>query len=111
MDPLAVVASLGPAVHHVHLKDTELVPEQIAIAGVLDQRPIDDPAERSGVVREVGSVRGPEYWSAFIAALESVGYDDVLSIENEDVTLPPERAVENTATFIRGLLAGRGRSA
>ena len=32
MNPVAVIAALGPAVHHVHLKDTQLVPDQVAIA-------------------------------------------------------------------------------
>ena len=111
MDPIAVIRALGPAVHHVHLKDTEIVPGQVAIAGVLDQRTFADPANRAWVFRAVGSVRGPEYWSAFIAALEAVGYDDVLSIENEDASLPPEEAVSNTAAFIRPLLAGGRRPA
>ncbi len=105
MDPLAVIQALGPAVHHVHLKDTELVADQVAIAGVLDQRPFADPVNRAWVFRAAGSVRGPEFWSAFVASLGRAGYDDVLSIENEDISLPPEQAVEWTASFMRPLLA------
>lgn len=105
MDPLAVIQALGPAVHHVHLKDTELVADQVAIAGVLDQRPFADPANRAWVFRAAGSVRGPDFWSAFIATLGRAGYDDVLSIENEDISLPPEQAVAWTAAFMRPLLA------
>ncbi len=41
MDPIAVIEALGPAIYHVHLKDTELLPAQVALAGVLDQRPFD----------------------------------------------------------------------
>jgi sugar phosphate isomerase/epimerase len=106
MDPLAVISDLGEAIYHVHLKDTEIVPGQVALAGVLDSRPFDDPAHRGWVFRAVGSVRDAAWWSAFIAALRNVGYDDVLSIENEDVSLPSEEAVSNTAAFIRPLLAG-----
>jgi sugar phosphate isomerase/epimerase len=47
MDPLAVIRTLGSAVHHVHLKDTQIVPDQVAIAGVLDQRPFENAAERA----------------------------------------------------------------
>ena len=104
MDPLAVIRALGPAIQHVHLKDTEIVPEQVAIAGVLDQRRFGDPAKRAWVFRAVGSVRGPDFWSAFIAALVEVGYDDVVSIENEDASLPPEEGVERAAAFMRPLL-------
>ena len=108
MDPLAVIGALGPAVYHVHLKDTQLLADQVAIAGVLDQRPFDVPTERAWVFRTVGSVHGPEFWSAFIAALERVGYDDVLAIENEDASLPAQEGVEQAATFMRPLLANRG---
>lgn len=104
MDPIAVIGRLGSAVHHVHLKDTEIVPDQVAIAGVLDQRPFDDPANRAWRFRAAGSVHGADYWSAFIAALERVGYDDVLAIENEDETLPAQEGVEQAAAFMRPLL-------
>ena len=106
MDPLAVIEALGPAVYHVHLKDTQLMPDQVALAGVLDQRPFDHPSERAWVFRTVGSVHGTEYWSSFIAALRRVGYDDVLSIENEDASVTPQEGVELAARFMRPLLEG-----
>jgi sugar phosphate isomerase/epimerase len=104
MDPVAVIRALGSAVYHVHLKDTQLLPDQVAIAGVLDQRPFDDPANRAWVFRTAGSVHGPAFWSAFVAALRDVGYDDVLAIENEDAGLTPEAAVEQAARFMRSIL-------
>lgn len=110
MDPLAVIADIGPAIFHVHLKDTEIVADQVALAGVLDQRPFADPSKRAWVFRAVGSVRGARWWSAFIGALRAVGYDDALAIENEDVGLPPEDAVRSSAAFIRPLV-GRPEAA
>lgn len=104
MDPLAVIRALGPAVHHVHLKDTAIDPDQVAIAGVLDQRPFDDPAQRAWVFRTAGSVHGHEFWSAFVDALRNVGYDDVLAIENEDAGLTPEAAVREAARFMHSVL-------
>ncbi len=106
MDPLAVIRALGPAIHHVHLKDTEIVPDQVAIAGVLDQRAFDDPAHRAWVFRTAGSVHNHAFWSAFVATLREVGYDDVLAIENEDTGLTPETAVRETARFMRSVLGG-----
>jgi sugar phosphate isomerase/epimerase len=104
MDPLAVIGALGPAVHHVHLKDTELVPDQVGVAGVLDQRPFDDPSNRAWVFRTVGSIHDREFWSGFVSALRDAGYDDVLAIENEDAGLTPEAAVAQAARFMRPLL-------
>src|SRR5579859_2150037 len=36
MDPARVIHALGPALFHVHLKDTQLLDEELAINGVLD---------------------------------------------------------------------------
>jgi sugar phosphate isomerase/epimerase len=104
MDPVAVIRALGPAVHHVHLKDTEVIPEQVAIAGVLDQRSFHDPTQRAWSFRTVGRVHDTQFWASFVAALRDVGYDDVLAIENEDADLSPEKAVEQAARFMQSLL-------
>ena len=104
MDPLAVIRALGPAVKHVHLKDTRIDPNQVALAGVLDSRPFADASQRAWVFRAAGSVHGHEWWSAFVGALRDVGYDDVLAIENEDASLPAEASVELAARFMRPII-------
>ncbi len=104
MDPLAVIDDLGPAIYHVHMKDTEVLAPEVALAGVLDQRPFTDPTRRAWRFRAVGSVRDAAYWSGFIGALRRAGYDDGLCIENEDGTLPAEAAVRASAAFLRPLL-------
>ncbi|CAN5772015.1 sugar phosphate isomerase/epimerase [soil metagenome] len=104
MDPLAVVRELGPAVHHVHLKDTQLIPDQVAIAGVLDQRPFSDPTQRAWVFRTIGRGHDRTFWSAFVRSLREVGYQDALSIENEDVSQPSEEGVEEAAAFMLPML-------
>ena len=104
MDPLAVVQELGPAVHHVHLKDTQLIADQVALAGVLDQRPFSDPTRRAWVFRTIGRGHDRTFWSAFVSSLREVGYDDVLSIENEDVSQPAEEGVEEAAAFMLPML-------
>ena len=106
MDPIAVIRALGPAVYHVHLKDTQVVPGEVALAGVLDQRSFEDPTRRAWVFRTIGRGHGSEFWSAFVGVLRDVGYNDTLSIENEDVAQPAVAGVEEAAAFMRPLLAG-----
>jgi len=106
MDPLAVVRTLGPAIRHVHLKDTEIVAEQVATAGVLDARPFADPTRRGWVFRTAGAIHDRAWWMAFVDALRAVGYDDALSIENEDAGLPPEASVERAAAFMQPIIRG-----
>jgi sugar phosphate isomerase/epimerase len=105
MDPVRVVRTLGSAVHHVHLKDTELFDDQLALNGVLDQAAWEDPSRRSWVFRAVGEGNPPAFWSAFLDALQEVGYVDELSIENEDPFLPGEAGVTRAVEFITPLMA------
>lgn len=93
IDPVRSVAALGPAIHHVHLKDIELFDRELALTGILDHRPWDDPHHRSWIFRTIGHGHPAPFWRSFIAALREVGYDDVLSIENEDPLLPGRAGV------------------
>lgn len=110
MDPAAVVRALGPAVHHVHLKDLEYRPQQLGLAGVLDNRSFSDPAARAWTFRTVGQGHGVDFWRPFLDALIEIGYGDVLSIENEDPLQPAEKGVTEAAEFVQGLLAGENGS-
>jgi sugar phosphate isomerase/epimerase len=104
IDPIASIRALGSAVGHAHLKDTEIDPAATALAGVLDDRPFEPGAERSWQFRTAGAVHDAAWWRSFIATLQEVGYDDVVSIENEDLTLDEVAGVERSAEFIRPIL-------
>ena len=104
MDPLAVIAALGRAIRHVHLKDTGLQAERLALAGVLDTTSFDDAEDRAWVFRTVGRVHDGAWWASFVAALRAVGYDGALSIENEDPYQPAVAGVEEAAALILPML-------
>ena len=104
MDPLAVIEALGPVIQHVHLKDTGFQAERLALAGVLDTTPFDDARDRAWVFRTVGRVHDRAWWTSFISALRSVGYDGPLSIENEDPYQSAVEGVEEAAAFILPLI-------
>jgi sugar phosphate isomerase/epimerase len=103
MDAVAVVEALKGCVYHVHLKDCEIVPEEAALAGVLDNRPLDQPARRAWVFRTVGRGHGTRFWKQFFDALDRTDYRGVVSIENEDVDQPQEVGVREAASFVRRL--------
>jgi sugar phosphate isomerase/epimerase len=105
MDPLAVIRAFGPAIHHVHLKDTAIVPEEVALAGVLDVRSQEDPAHRAWNFRTVGRGHDLAFWTAFVRELRSAGYDRSLSIEHEDRSLDPVVGVEESAGVALEVLA------
>ena len=104
MDPIAVVRALGPTIQHVHMKDTEIVASQVGLAGVLDNRPFSKPGERAWVFRTVGRIHSRAWWLELLEALRLAGYDDSLSIEQEDPYSSQEDGVREAAGFIAGLL-------
>lgn len=104
MDPLAAIAALGPAIHHVHLKDTAINEDEVALAGVLDRRSFDDPARRAWNFRTVGRGHDATFWRSFVAALGASGYVGSLSIEHEDRSEDPLDGVRASASFARAVL-------
>jgi sugar phosphate isomerase/epimerase len=108
IDPIASIRALGSAVGHAHLKDTEIDAEQTLLAGVLDDRPFEPGVARAWQFRTVGAAHDAAWWSSFVSVLQEVGYDDVVSIENEDLTLSEVEGVEASAAFIRPVLAQGG---
>jgi sugar phosphate isomerase/epimerase len=104
MDPVRVVKALGPALFHVHLKDVEFLDDELALNGVLDPRSWEEPSSRSWVFRTVGVGTSPTDWADFLTALRAIGYDDDLSIENEDPFLPGESGVRRAVEFMSTLM-------
>jgi sugar phosphate isomerase/epimerase len=104
IDPAAAVRVLGDAIFHVHAKDTQIFPSNLARTGVLDTKPYTDERARSWIFRTCGYGHGAEFWSELISTLRMFGYDYVLSIEHEDSLLSPEEGLTKAATFLNGIM-------
>ena len=104
IDVLAVIRQLGPAIYHVHAKDTMLWQANINSSGVLDTKPYKDEANRAWIFRTVGYGHGAEFWTNFVSTLRLVGYDDVLSIEHEDSLMSVEEGLVKAATFLDSIV-------
>jgi sugar phosphate isomerase/epimerase len=104
MDIPACVRALGPAVFHVHIKDVAEHRHNRALVGVIDNRPDVDFRDRPWYFCTPGFGHDARWWREFFVALLDVGYDDVLSIENEDPYLPGIAGVERTVAFLRTVM-------
>ena len=89
-DPLSAARVLGEngALYHVHGKDSRPERRIWEPNGLLDTKPIDAFAQRAWNYVAVGAGHGLQWWKEFISILRMVGYDDVVSLEMEDLTLP-----------------------
>lgn len=89
-----VIRTYGSRIYHVDGKDTEILPERLARQGILG----------SGWWRYRLPGLGDLDWRAIFSALRDIGYDDVISIENEDPLCPGLDGVVWSADYLRHLL-------
>ncbi|MDX8534472.1 sugar phosphate isomerase/epimerase [Mesorhizobium sp. VK25A] len=102
-DPIAAVRKLGSAIYYVHAKDTRVEPVPAGIDGVLDARPPNHYAERAWNYITLGYGHGETWWRQFCTALKQAGYDDVLSIEHEDMMLSPMEGMRKSVALLRNV--------
>jgi len=104
IDPIAAIRILKESIFHVHAKDTQLYPENLARTGVLDTKPYTEERDRAWIFRTCGYGHGAEWWSEFISTLRMFGYDSVISIEHEDSLLSPGEGLTKAANFLNGIV-------
>jgi sugar phosphate isomerase/epimerase len=105
-DPVAVIQFLGKqgALYHAHMKDTVLFADNVAKYGVLNfAADASDIPEASEIFRAVGYGHGADLWKSIVKAYMDVGYEGMLSIENEDPILSGEVGVERAAYVLKNV--------
>ena len=107
-DPVEVIHFLGKqnAIYHAHMKDTVIFKDTAAKTGVLNFSA--DPAkfaQGSVVFRAVGYGHGAELWKDVVKAYMDIGFQGIMSIENEDPILPGEVGVERAAFVLKNVRA------
>jgi sugar phosphate isomerase/epimerase len=107
-DAVEVIHFLGKqgALYHAHMKDTSFYADNVNKYGVLnfafDKDDLDSASEN---FRAVGYGHGASVWKSIVKAYMDVGYEGILSIENEDPILPGEVGVERAAYVLKNVRA------
>ena len=104
IDPVAAIRALGPAIYHMHVKDTRLDPANMSVNGVLDNKLFTDALHRAWNFRTVGYGHERGVWKEIVSNLRMVGYDGTLSIEHEDGLMSITEGLEKAVSFMRGIL-------
>ena len=105
-DPVEVIHFLGKqgAIYHAHMKDTCFFPENVNKYGVLNFAfETSDLDSASETFRAVGYGHSASLWKSVIKAYMDVGYEGILSIENEDPILAGEVGVERAAYVLKNV--------
>jgi sugar phosphate isomerase/epimerase len=98
-----VIRFLGKqgAIYHAHMKDTAFFQQNVERFGVLNFGEKDP--EASEFFRAVGYGHGASMWKDIIAAYMEVGYNGMLSIENEDPILSGEVGVQRSLAVLKNV--------
>ncbi|HSL30704.1 MAG TPA: sugar phosphate isomerase/epimerase [Anaerolineales bacterium] len=103
-DPLRAIRHLRGLIYHVHAKDTRIDPHNREINTLLETKPNERVAERSWNYVTLGYGHSEIWWRDFVTQLKQNGYDDVLSIEHEDQSLPPLDGVRKSVELLRTVM-------
>ena len=89
-----LIRTYAPRIYHVDAKDTEILPERLARQGILG----------SGWWRYRLPGLGALDWTAIIGALDEIGYQGILAIENEDPLHQGAAGVRMAGEFLRSVV-------
>ena len=107
-DPIAVIRLLGKqnALFHAHMKDTVMFKDNVGKYGVLNFAfASKDLPQASETFRAVGYGHSADTWKEIVRAYMEVGYQGILSIENEDPILPGEVGVQRALYVLKNVRA------
>jgi sugar phosphate isomerase/epimerase len=100
-DAVSAIKRLGSeCIYHVHGKDT-YIEAQAKIDGLIDPKPVTPVKGRSWNYVSLGHGNSYRSWLDILTALTEVGYNDVVSIENEDYSLDADTAISTSASVLK----------
>ncbi len=99
-DPIQAARALSECIYHVHAKDARLERHIVGVDGVLDIKTIDQYTERSWNYVALGYGHDALWWKEFLTVVRMSGYDGVICIEQEDLTMPAIAGVEKAVEFL-----------
>jgi sugar phosphate isomerase/epimerase len=105
-DAVEVIHFLGKqgAIYHAHMKDTVMFNDNVAKYGVLNfASDVKDLSQASETFRAVGYGHGAHTWKDIVRAYMEIGYEGILSIENEDPILTGEAGVERALYVLKNV--------
>lgn len=100
-DPIAAARALKGAIYHVHGKDARIERVLSDVDGILEPRPVTEPAERVWNYVAVGCGKDLQWWKEFFSVVHMMGYDGDVSLEMEDLTMTVEAGVLTSVNALK----------
>ncbi|WP_017726476.1 sugar phosphate isomerase/epimerase family protein [Halalkalibacterium ligniniphilum] len=106
IDPVKALKFLGKKemIYHFHAKDTYLDAGNIEINGVLDTKHYSNILDRSWTFRTIGYGSSEKMWRDIISTLKAIGFDDVVSIEHEDMLASIDEGLKQAISMLQNVM-------
>lgn len=100
-DPIASARALKGAIFHIHGKDARIERGLCDVNGLLETKPVTDSENRTWNYVAVGCGKDLQWWKVFFSVCHMVGYDGVVSLEMEDLTMSVEAGVKTSVDALK----------
>lgn len=104
-DPIFAVRKLGgDRIYHVHAKDVRIERLYHGADGALDTKTIDQFSRRTWNYVALGHGHDVQWWKELFSVLSMLGYTGPVSLEMEDLTMPPLTGVKKSMAVLKEAL-------
>jgi sugar phosphate isomerase/epimerase len=100
-DPIRIIRELKDAIYYVHVKDVRIENAAVDLDTRLDTRGVLELDKRSWNFSAPGYGHDERWWREFLVNLKMIGYEWILSIENEDYSMKPLEALRKTVQLLK----------
>ena len=104
-DPIVSARALGPAIHHVHGKDTRIERMKADVDGLLEPREVTDVKDRTWNYVAVGAGHDLQWWKEFFSVVRMEGYNCWVSLEMEDFTMSTDAGIQSSIDALLATLS------
>lgn len=95
------IRRLGEMIVHVHIKDAVISKSVVDFTGIVDAKMFSELKTRAWNYATVGYGHGMQFWKNFVSTLRIVGYEGVLSIENENTNMSAREGLQKSVDFLK----------
>ncbi len=100
-DPIAAARATGDAIYHIHGKDARIERGLCDVNGLMEYKPVTDTVNRTWNYVAVGCGKDLQWWKEFFSVARMTGYNGIVSLEMEDLTMSVERGIETSIDALK----------
>lgn len=95
------IRKLDNMIVHVHIKDAIISKSVVEYTGVIDAKMYSEMKTRAWNYATIGYGHDMQFWKNFISTLRMIGYEGVLSIENENTNMSANEGFNKSVEFLK----------